>query len=358
MISSQLNYKTLAVDGKTFLLYRKGYIYAGYQNGQEIVKLAKLPAPWIKSMLSKLRLTTRLLRLEPRCACVLGNDCFLVSYSGSMYRVDLKNKKIKHEFSFRSDMNNPLSITRVFGVEGFDDGEYFGEYFSNNSDEEVCIYRRFKGRYNKVYAFPMKTIYHIHGIVADKERGCLYVLTGDKDEESAIWEARDRFNSVKPILKGQQKYRACVGVPFHKGLLYATDTSREQNYIYYARQREGGWAVDEVAKLPGPCIYGISLGKKHYFATSVEPDDTVGERRFRYTYKLGKGVSDRYTHIIEVDETLRSREIFRAKKDWLPMLLFQFGNCLFPVIENYDKLVVCPISVVGKDGKTLIINNC
>lgn len=356
MIVSQLDYKTLAVDGSTFLLYRKGCIYVSYHNGELIEYVAKLPISREKMLLSKFRLTTRLFRLEPRCACVLGEGRFLISYSGGIYRIKLEGKCIEQEYSFRKNMNNPLSITRVFGVAGFDDGEYFGEYFSNNSNEEVCVYKRTDGKYEKIYSFPPKTVYHIHGITADKVRNCLYVLTGDKDNESAIWEVRDHFNSVKPILIGRQKYRACVAFPYKSGILYATDTSREQNYLYYAEENNGMWSTEIVDKIPGPCIYGTSVGGDYFFATSVEPDDTLSERKFRYTYKLGKGVSDRYTHIIKVDRELNTSEVFRAKKDMLPMLLFQFGNCLFPAMENADQLVVCPASVCKFDGKSVMMS--
>ena len=46
--------------------------------------------------------------------------------------------------------------------------------------------------------------------------------------------------------------------------------------------------------------------------------------------------------------------MFKAKKDWFPMLLFQFGNFLFPQMET-DRLIVTGQSVSKLDGKTVEI---
>lgn len=354
-INRVLNYKTIAVDSTDYLLYKNGNLYFSKDHGNTIDFIAPIPMVRKKSALSKIRLSTRLFRLEPRATCCLGAGEFLISYSGKVYRVDVNKKTVNEELSFRQRMNNPLSFTRVTNLHGFFDGIYFGEYFSNNYREAVCIYSRTDLGWNKVYEFPPKTIYHIHGIVPDYDRGCLYILTGDADNESAIWEARDDFSSVKPLLFGSQQYRACVAFPYDNGLIYATDTSRQQNYLYYAKEKNGRWENQIITKMPGPCIYGTKINGDFYFATSVEPDDTLSPTRFRYTYKLGKGVNDRFTHIMKFYSGGKTLEIFKAKKDILPMMLFQFGNCLFPDMKYNDELIFCPISVKDYDGKTLIL---
>lgn len=349
-----INYKVLAVDGRSYLLYKKGNLYFSNNEGKNVAFIGKIPMESKKRLLANFRITTRLLRLEPRTASILGDNKFLISYSGKIYYVDVNKSFIKEELILREGMNNPLTFTRVSSVDGFIPGIYFGEYFSNNGHEAVRIFRRHMGLWEVAFSFPPDTIYHIHGIVSDANRKCLYILTGDADQESAIWEAKDNFASVKPILKGKQVFRSCVAFPYHEGIVYATDTSREQNYLCYAMEKNGNWISEKISRIPGPCIYGTEVNGEYYFATSVEPDDTLSDFRFRYTYKLGKGVKDRWTHIIRFYGDGETEEILKIRKDILPMLLFQFGNCLFPDNRKTNKLVFSPISVKKYDGKTII----
>lgn len=350
-----INYKTLAVDDKRYLLYRKGNIYFSEDAGKTVEIVGGIPITGIKKIFTKFRVTTRLFRLEPRATSIVSPEEFLISYSGKIYYVNVLNKTINDEFCFREGMNNPLTFTSVEDVEGFTSGIYFGEYFSNNNHDEVSIYRRTEAVWSKVYTFPKGEIYHIHGIVPDKKRKCMYILTGDANNESAIWEAKRDFQYVKPILRGEQAYRSCVAFPVRNGILYATDTSREQNYLYYAEEKNENWNKKIICEMPGPCIYGNKFKDEYYFATSVEPDDTLSDTRFRFTYKLGKGVKDRYTYIVKCNDAGKINTVMKFKKDFLPMLLFQFGNCLFPECINTNNIVISPMSVKKYDGKTIVI---
>ena len=88
-------------------------------------------------------------------------------------------------------------------------------------------------------------------------------------------------------------------------------------------------------EIPGPCIYGTEHNGNFYFSTSVEPDSSLPIWKYRMTYKLGAGVEDRFTHIIQRNQQGNYKEVYSAKKDFLPMWLFQFGNVLYP--ENDSK---------------------
>jgi hypothetical protein len=267
---------------------------------------------------------------------------------GKIYCVDIQNKKLVEEMQLRPRMNNPL----MFAKKG-NGNILFGEYFSNNDHEKVCIYEREKSNWNKVYAFPAGTIYHVHGVVVDENR--IYILTGDEDKESAIWYTQDNFEHVEMLVGGSQKFRACVAYPFQDGLIYATDTPLEQNYLYALYKENNQWKHKVICEMPGPCIYGTARRDGYYFATSVEPDSTLSDMRYRFSYKLGKGVKDRYSHIIRYSVDGRIDDVAKLKKDIWPMLLFQFGNCLFPDAGVVEKVLVCPVSVKKYDGKTLEI---
>ncbi len=346
-------FKVLAVNNDGMLSYHKGRLY--YEDGHQRNNICDIPQSKLKSILCKFRLTERLLRLEPRVACSLGDNEFLISCSGWIYLVNTENKTIMPEMKLREYMNNPLSFTKTKAHGHSEVSVIFGEYFSNNSFEEVSIYERTAGVWEKIYSFDPGTIYHIHSIVNGDNDDTFFVLTGDSDNESGIWLTTDHFKSLEQIVGGSQQYRSCVAFPYKNGLLYATDTPRENNYIYYLNFREGSWNTKRMYEMPGPCIYGTKKEGLFLFATSVEADDTLPSWKYRISNKLGAGVKDYYSHIISVNNSGEISEEARLKKDWLPMLLFQFGNCLFPDACD-DSLIICtPISVKKLDGKTVCL---
>ena len=348
--------KLLALGTNTSLFYRKGKLYMGDAKGQNQTFFCKIPSGRLRRLLATLRLTERLLRLEPRVACALPDGNYLLSCGGVIYRVDVGEKALCKELQLRPGMNNPLSFTRYRA--GTPEEEIlFGEYFSNNQKEPVCIYRRKNGAWSQAYQFSAGQVYHIHGIVADDEKGWVYILTGDQDAESAIWRTTDAFQTVEPLVQGSQQYRSCVAFPTETGLVYATDTPREENRLYRLYQEAQQWKTIPICTIPGPCIYGTQRTNGWYFATSVEGDDTLSPLRYRFSRKLGAGVQDRYSHLIFCDKTENPREIAKLKKDCLPMLLFQFGNCTFPDTPADAPLLCTPLSVKGYDGKTVQINH-
>lgn len=343
------DYRVMAINDEIGLLYHKGCLYRqDFSNDSNPVFLCDLPLQGIKKCLVKLRITERMLRIEPRVAIALGEQEFLLSCAGKIFRINLSDGRLVEEFKLREGMNNPLSFTKLG-----DGSILFGEYFSNNRHESVRIVQRRGQDWSCVYTFPPNTVYHIHGIVADNDR--VYVLTGDSDSESAIWYTGNHFKTLEKIVGGKQEYRACVAFPYKEGLVYATDTPLESNYLYYLHNTCGVWETKILYEMPGPCIYGTCRKNAYYFATSVEPDARLEDTlRYNFTYKLGKGVKDRYSHIIRLEKDGEISEVCKFRKDVWPMLLMQFGNCLFPDTDN-EEVLVAPMSVKKYDGKTFRI---
>lgn len=178
------------------------------------------------------------------------------------------------------------------------------------------------------------------------------ILTGDGDAQSGIWEADLEFKSVKPIVKGSQKYRACVAYPTQEGIYYGTDTPLRQNYLYKLTERDGGVALLTLYEMPGPCIFGEVVDDALYMATSVEGNPALGGLRYKLSNKLGEGVKDRYTHIIRcVDGDVS--EIEKMEKDFWPMWLFQFGNAKFPISDD-GRVYICPQSCKCRYGTYIV----
>ena len=334
----------LYVSDHSLLWYRLGKLF--YKSEDKEISCV-LQNSSMRRIVSRIRLVERLLRQSPRTALKLDDNHFLISYNGKVYNWDVEQNILIVEHTFRSEMNNPLSFTRVEGVAGFEDCIAYGEYFVNPSRKPVNVWIRNKsGNWKSVYQFNGNII-HIHGIVPDSDNECVYILTGDFGEEAAIWIANDNFKEIIPLRKGEQRYRGCVGFPTNRGLLYATDAPTEQNALYFV-DKEG--KDIKVMDFPGPCIYGTKKNDVFYFATSVEPDTDLPTWKYFLSRKPGPGIKDDYTHVIAGNMENGFKEVAKFKKDIWPLTLFQFANVLFPECEMKNCICMMPVSVMKFDN--------
>lgn len=295
----------------------------------------------------------RLLRLEPRCSVRIDSNTFLVSCSGMVLRYEVNQNHAYKEMEYKKGMRNPLSFLSLSDDGSQENRVFFGEYVWNEAKGPVSIYERTGPTWKIVYTFPPNTITHIHALYYDKYRDGFIILTGDEDRESGIWFANRSFSEIRPVLLGSQQYRACVAFPTRDGLIFATDTPLEQNYIYEVSINEE-FEVDSVIpvyEINGPCIYGTIIGEKMFFSTSVEPDSSLPKWSYRFTRKLGRGVKTHYSEIIERDAEGVFSVVFRVRKDFLPIWLFQFGNILFP--QNSTSRLCFVLQATTGHGKTL-----
>lgn len=313
--SGQLTYRHLSF-----------YLETGY-NRQFV---GKIPVSVIKRVLSSFRLTNRLFRLEPRCTIQLADDLFLVCLLHKVWLLDIKKKKISEIWQSPHGFSDPLNFCS--------DGQfvYWGDYGDNPTHDAVKIYRIDQSmQVEVVYQFTAGDVRHIHNIIFDKDQKCFFILTGDMGDSSGIYRANEDWSAVEPLRVGKQKYRAVVGFPFKHGLIYVTDSVSEENHICYLQ----GDNFFELSSFPGSCIYGTETRNYFVFSSIVEPPEGRGFSNL-FTYKLAKGIKDRYSHLIKVRKAdLKVEEILKVKKDFLPMKLFQYGAIMFPNGQvNSDKL--------------------
>ncbi len=348
-------YRLLAIGNNYCLSYRKGILYVHKRPEDKPIFLLRLPG-FLSFFAADL--LERFFRIAPRCAIAVEEDGFLVSFRGGIYLVNARLKTIVREHSYRRGMNHPLSFCKIENIPGFEDSIAYGEYWGNLGCEEVAIYCRRQFGWEKAVSFGSGQVQHIHGLFADPHRQQVLILTGDTDQESGIWSAKEQFRILSPFLQGSQSARACVLFPLREGLLYATDTPLQQNVLFFAREEEGTWNFEKVMELPGPAIFGTryndETGEERFaLATSVEPDPQVGGLKYLITRRLAKGVKDRNSYIIAGNLQKGFQILCSFRKDHWPMLLFQFGNVLFPSGEVPGQLYFCPQSVVTYHGKTL-----
>lgn len=321
--------------------------------GEEGIVLSKqlIFRSFLECVASRFPLLSRLLRLGIREAIALNNDIIVLSKKNEIYEYDLKSHKCSCVLVL-SERTRPLSFSIIQDVPGFSNGVVFGEYTVNREKKEISIYLRDNdGKWEKVYVFQAGIINHIHRIVCDKWRNCLWILTGDFGEASAIWKAKDNFRTVERVVGGLQDYRGCVAFPTKEGLLYATDTPLSDNYIYLLRDDN---SVERVASLPGSCIYGCSWKKDYLFSTTVEGDGRTPGKLYKFWgFHRGAGIKDDNTHLYCGNLEHGFHEIYCEKKDGFSFL-FQFAVLMFPSGHNpTETLYFQPMATVKNDLRLL-----
>jgi len=331
-----------------------------YHRGKVIVvrdgilkKSLAVTVSFLERLLSWSQVISRLMRFGVRAAYGINNNNIVLSISNILYELNLDTGELSEGYFFEDGIR-PLSFSSVNSIQGFDDGLYFGGYLSNNDKRPVSIYHRTGiNKWDVVYTFPEGTINHVHNIVADPYRNCLWIYTGDFDEAAAIWKVSDGFHKIERVLFNNQKYRACVAFALSEGLLYATDSPYSDNYIYLLDPDT--LTLKEIYPIHGSCIYGCQWKDSFVFSSTVEGDGrNLNKWEFLFSKKRGDGIKDNYVHMYMGNLKNGFNEIYKEKKDFWPLYTFQFGVFKFPYgVNNTDTLFFQPVATVENDGKLM-----
>lgn len=301
-----------------------------------------------EQFLGRFRLLFRFLRLGIRAAIAIDNESIIISIGNMIYELNLETARLSRGFYCGNGIR-PLIFTEVKNLSTIKDGFYFGGYLGNHSKQPVNVYRRTGiDKWDIVYTFPQGMINHVHAIVSDPYRDCLWIYTGDFEEASAIWKVTDDFKSVKRVLYNDQRYRGCVVFALPEGLLYATDTPFNQNHLFLLK---ADMSLVDLRLIDGSCIYGCRWGNAYVFSTTVEPDGrNMNKLHMMFSRKKGCGIKDNYVHMYcgNIDEGFD--EIYKSLKDDYPYCSFQFGVFRFPYGNNQgDFLYFQPIATCNND---------
>lgn len=332
-------------DGR-LLCYSSGNVIV--MNKGLVEKSIPIKISLMEKLLGKCRLLYRFLRLGVRASIALNNEIVILSIGNYLYELELESGFLSEGWYCGKGIR-PLTFTRLEGISGFDDGFYFGGYLNNMDKKPVHIYKRIsKDRWDVVYTFPNGSINHVHNLVADSYRNCIWAFTGDFGESSAIWKINNNFNTVERYLYNDQKYRGCVAFALPEGLLYATDAPFIDDYIYLFDPISKG--IKQIMPIDGSCIYGCQWKDKFAFSSTVEGDGR-DENIFEFLFgrKRGAGIKNDFTHIYVGNFKSGFEEIYNNKKDTFPFS-FQFGTVIFPSgINCSDRLVFQPVATKKND---------
>lgn len=353
---SEKGSKPLCFIENDLLVYNNMQLFLLNLNDFSKIHICDFKTTSKQRLMSNSRLLTRLLRLEPRGVVKIDDNNVLISFKGNIYhlRIESKNLELVHEF--RKGMSAPLTLTAIKNIEGFDEQYCYGEYFSNPEKEEVSIYGCDKDvlNWHELYKFKKGEINHIHSIIPDPYQNRVWIFTGDFGDAAGIWYTDNNFKTVERYLWGNQQYRACVGFPTNKGLIYATDTPLENNNIYIALPNK---ELKKLYELKGSSIYGMKMQDNYIFSTAVEGNSDGEQGNFSLlSYKRGKGIKSWYSQVVIGNLEDGFETVASFKKDFLPMGLMQFGTITFPSGNNpTNKLVFYGNSLQRIDGKLMIL---
>lgn len=351
-------YLVLACKGENIIYLSKLNKLFSYDiSTNEFFKLYEFSTDFLTKISNLSNLLRRLFRKDIRYSILIDNNNLLMVRNKKIHRLNLKSLEVESVINL-SRGSRPLNMTIVNSLIGFSDGIYFGEYFSNPRKTSVRIFRYSNDELSVVYEFEEGMINHIHNIIVDLNLNCLWILTGDFENGSAIYQATDDFKRVKCILNGQQIYRSCVAFPTSDGLIYATDSQFEKNSIFLLQRKNDNWQSKKIFNMNGPCIFGTKIGKNFYFSTAVEAINS-GNFIFKYLRnKRGPGIIRNQSEIVSGNVQMGFKTVYKNEKDVYPFLLFQFGNIIFPSGENnLAKLVFSNIALKKDDLSTIILTS-
>lgn len=350
--------KPLFHDPAGYLVLGRGHKLYRRSTAGVIERLAVVPESKLKIALGWSKLTYRLARLGFGCGAFFKGMYFFC-HGGSLYRFCPATKALHCELRFRVG-RGPLSFGVIENVTGFEDGIFFGEYFGNRQRAPVNVFKRSAdGTWGVVFTFAAGQINHVHAVVADPQRGCVWVLAGDFEHSASIWLAEREFESVQPVLRGEQSYRACVAFPLEQGLLYATDTQLARNSIRLLQLHNGEWVSRALFELNGSCIYGSELLDYFVFSTATEPSDDISNKYLSlFDRAPGPGIIENKSDVVAVKKSdLSCAVIISKQKDFLPYRLFQFGAIHFPQgISPDNSLYAYTVANKGNDLCTEVYN--
>lgn len=338
-------------SSKKLIAYRLGEILI--INDDKIERRYTVFKETKETVIGRFNYLYRLLRLGIRASIALDDNVILISKGNRIYEFNICNGEISNGYQCGAGIR-PLIFSDIKNIKYIKDGIYFGGYLGNKEKNPVSIYRRIGiDHWEIAYTFPKGAINHIHNIVQDPYRDCIWIFTGDFENSAGIWRATNNFKTVEYFAGSSQKFRGCVAYATKEGILYASDAPFADNFIYLLNPSNRN--VNPLFPIDGSCIYGCKWRDKYVFSSTVEGDGRDTSRiEFYFGHKKGAGIKNNYIHMYIGNVSEGFSELYKLKKDIMPFYTFQFGAFKFPYGDNSSNhLYFQPIATSKYDLKLL-----
>lgn len=315
--------------------------------------LTEIPLRGWRRTAARSRLGRRALRAEPSDAIALDDRVVLVNHRDTIFALDVECGSLTVDFRI-PDARRALRLMSVAGSGADVVDVYFGDYMSNMGKSPANVWRRDgrTGAWSCVHTFPIGAVNHIHDVVWDPYRGCFWILTGDFGDAAALWRASLDWSEVRPVLSGQQQYRATWMFVLPDRIYYGTDSQLEGNWLMCLTFAGTAFELDRVRQIPGSSIYGVRSGDEFYFSTTVEPGyPPSGRVQMLTTRQRGPGIRDECAYLYRLTPDGELMDLFAAAQDIWPLVLFQFGTFRLCARAGGGAFATGQ-AVRGEDGRT------
>lgn len=294
----------------------KGYsVLAVDQRGRSVeVGRQNVPSAW--RLLATWRLTRQAFRLGIHNVLPLADGSLVAVGKGVLLRKGPGASEFQVTHRLRCG-NKPAFRGVCVDPQG---RVFHGEYALNRERAlPIALWRSDDGgcNYIKVFEFAAGRVRHIHFVQWDAFAGCLWMGTGDRDEECLLMRSFDAGEHWETVGGGSQLWRA-VGLAFlPQAILWGTDAGsdagRTPNHIVYLDR--SGFQPKCVGELQGPC-HGIATLRDGTVLLSTGVEGGVNEQ-------------DAWAHLWGSRDGEHWEELARFQKDIWPFRL-QYGVIHFP----------------------------
>ena len=286
--------------------------------------------------LMKFRIFRRFLRYDKSNAVFNWNrDGIVVLFQWKIYFFDLNNEELIY-------INNLKQCRNVLhgGIAVTPKTICFGEYGHNPNREPVPIWTsNDDGRsFSIAKELVEQKIKHIHGIYADKFNESLWIVTGDFDGECYVIESDDSsFMKLNWYGDGSQKWRP-VSLFFKPNeIIWVMDSPIQKAYLQiFNREKK---TIKQGQYFPGPVWYSKQFKE--------------GDAILQTTVEIGNEVKTRFSKVFYSENLIDWEEVYRFKKDILPMPYFKFGVVAFADgIQSKEDFVLFGEALKNMDGRS------
>jgi hypothetical protein len=358
LIAKHKNLRPLTIHEDKIICYEKGNIVAVSCDLVHKVFICSMPFDnKVKFLFSKNRQLDRIFRISPNYAVVSDRYMYILRRN-EIWRCDLMSGKITLDFVI-PEKRTSLGIAKIILSNG-ETNLLIGDYFENKTKTSVRIWRTRSSLngWEFVNEISSNEIEHIHSLnlIGDK----IFILCGDFEKAASIWISDPDFNSIKPILRGKQEFRAAWIAGINGKIYYATDTQMEQNYLCELFLSGENPSINKLSALNGSSIYcGFGQNNEIYFSTTVECGLPTGNLLYDiFDMNSGPGIFSNFASIFKLNPDGSKQEIFAAKKDFLPFRLSQFGTFIFPSgIMPSNLLITYGQALEGYDDTCLVFKS-
>jgi SAM-dependent methyltransferase len=324
--------RVLHVHGSRVYAARGHVLFESDDSGATWRRVARVPVGRTAAIIGNARLASRASRLELEHMVAVSDGRMVLFGFGRTFGYDPSADEMTRGAATEG---RPIAVSVDRHGAVYYGAYRYGQVRRNIWRRPICIWRSVDGGRSFQALCALERVLHVHGVFHDPFDDSLWITTGDRDPESAIWRMEAGCDTPVRVVSGSQRTRAIQVLFTEDAIYFGTDTPHERNAIYRLRRRAN--EPERIAEVGGPVFSACRVGQALVFGTGCEPS--------------GGFVSD-LAEVWMSDDGSRWRRALALKKDRWPMHALRFGSVRFPSGTSDNGIVwLSPLAVDG-DGQS------